>query len=564
VLPSGLSRDVSVAKPPVSPSLLPDSTNPPSPDRFPVLVIEDDEAIRKLSTRFLAGHGYAVSSASCAEDALEAMKLLEAPILVVDQNLPHMTGIELVETLRSARQDFEAVLVTAHADVDSLTRSLKAGFFQCVHKPFHNEDLLAAVSGAANRLWLRLDLRARKADLEKRNAELQATVKQLSEAHHQRVLGERLASIGRLAAGVAHEINSPLAAVIANLALMSEELGNGASTNMTQLSDMLHDAREAAERVRTIVRDLRTFSRVEEERVGAVDLRRTIDATINMVFNEIRHRARLVKDYGETAEVEANEGRLGQVVLNLLINAAQAIPEGNVASNEIRVVTRDRGDRVMLEVRDTGAGMSASVVERIFEPFFTTKPIGLGTGLGLSISHSIISAYGGEIEVESTGGSGSVFRVLLPRAKSRVSIRAVTPEPPPVRAGRILIVDDDAAILRALDRVLGKEHEVVTVTGAREALDRIARGERFDIILCDIMMPDMTGMDLYETLGQHWAEGPATMIFLTGGTFTPRARAFLDHVPNLRLIKPFEPKQLRTVIAERLAHPAVPPVGESV
>jgi nitrogen-specific signal transduction histidine kinase len=398
-------------------------------------------------------------------------------------------------------------------------------------------------------------LRARKADLEKRNAELQLTVKQLSEAHQQRVLGERLASIGRLAAGVAHEINSPLAAVIANLALMSEELGSGALPNMTQVNDMLHDAREAAERVRTIVRDLRTFSRVEEERVGAVDLRRTIDATINMVFNEIRHRARLVKDYGETSEVEGNEGRLGQVVLNLLINAAQAIPEGNVASNEIRVVTRDSGNRVMLEVRDTGAGMPPSVTERIFEPFFTTKPIGLGTGLGLSISHSIITSYGGEIEVESEVGVGSVFRVLLPRAKSTASIRPLTAEAPPARSGRILIVDDDAAILRALDRVLGREHTVVTVSAAREALDRMSRGERFDIILCDIMMPDMTGMDLYEALGQYWPEGPAAMIFLTGGTFTPRARLFLERVPNLRLIKPFEPKQLRTVIAERLARP---------
>lgn len=515
------------------------------------MLVEDDEGIRRLSARYLAGQGYGVVQADSAEHALELLKHLDSPILLVDHALPRMTGIELVETLRNSRKDFEAVLFTAHADVDVLTRALTAGFFRCVHKPFRNEDLRLAVAGAANRLLLRLHLRAGKAELERRNTELERVVQELREAQQQRIAGERLASLGRLAAGVAHEINSPLAAVIANLALMEEEHERGAPS-LHQLRDMLQDAREAAERVRTIVRDLRTFSRGEEDHVGAVDLRRTIDATINLVFNEIKHRARLVKDYGETKAVHANEGRLGQVVLNLLINAAQAIPEGDVGHNEIRIVTRDSGDRVLLEVRDTGEGMTPTVAERVFEPFFTTKPVGMGTGLGLSICHGIIKALGGEISVESSVGGGSVFRVYLPIAKSGSAAEAAPPSRTVTSSARILAIDDDDAIQRALKRVL-HGHDIVIVGNGREALEVLSSGERFDVIVCDLMMPEVTGMELYDEVAARWPEATSTIIFLTGGTFTPAARAFLDRVPNPKLTKPFQPEELRAMVAERVA-----------
>jgi len=519
-----------------------------------VLVVEDDASIRNLVTRYLSAQGYSVSAEGSAEGAFRALKRLQAPILLVDYSLPAMNGLDLVEALRGARHDFEAVLMTAHADVDSLSRSLTLGVFRCIHKPFHNADVLSAVAGAANRLWLRLDLRARKVELEARNAELEATVNELHKAQQERMLGERLASIGRLAAGVAHEINSPLAAVIANLALAAEEMSGPSDPSMRYVAEMLHDARDAAERVRTIVRDLKTLSRADEERVGAVDLRRTIEASINMVSNEIRHRARLVRDYGETAVVEANEARLGQVVLNLLINAAQAIPEGNVSRNEIRIVTATSGDRVMLEIRDTGGGMSPDVRDHIFDPFFTTKPVGVGTGLGLSICHGIISSYGGEIQVESVVGVGSVFRVFLPAAKSIVEDVHPAPAAASVRRARVLAVDDDPAMLRTLARVFAPEHDITTVLGARDALDRLANGEHFDVILCDLMMPDMTGMQLHEELSRTSPERASAVIFLTGGAFTPDAQAFFDRVPNLRIAKPFDLAQLRTIVADRVRH----------
>lgn len=537
------------------PSLLPDSTNPPSPDRFPVVVVEDDEAIRSLVARVLRSQGYIVHTEESSEKALVRLKALPPPILVVDKNLPGMTGIDLIETLRGARHDFEAVLMTAHADVDSLTRALHLGVFRCVLKPFHNEEISAAVSGSANRLWLRIDLRARKAELETRNAELEASLQKLHEAQQARMLGERLASIGRLAAGVAHEINTPLSSVIANLALLAEELPKfeRAGGPVREFEEMLRDAGAAAERVRIIVRDLKTFSRGDEERVGPVELRPLIEATINMAFNEIRHRARLVKDYGETSRVEANEARLGQVVLNLLLNATEAIPGGNEASHEIRILTRDDGNHVLIEVRDSGSGIPAEALERIFDPFFTTKPIGVGTGLGLSICHSIVTGFGGTIEVDSVVGEGTRVRVLLPRAHTPTLEPTAPIVPPIVRRARVLAIDDDRQLLRTIERVLGREHDVTSVAGGREALERLAGGETFDAVLCDLMMPDMTGMELHAELMKKSPETARSMIFLTGGTFTPEAQDFLDGVSNVRLTKPFDLKAMRQIVAERVS-----------
>jgi len=528
----------------------PDSTTPPSPDRYPVVVVEDDEAIRLLVARQLSAHGYRVIAEASAEKALATIEELPPPILVVDKNLTGMTGLDLVEALRKVRHDFEAILVTAHADVGSLSRSIELGFFRCLLKPYTSQDLIAAVSGAANRLFLRLDLREHRLELEARNAELETKVRELEEARHQRMLGDRLASIGRLAAGVAHEINTPLSTIVALLALMTEELGRGPSMDRAALRDMLADARQGADRVRAVVRDLKTLSRADEDRVGAVDLRQVIEATINMAFTEIRHRARLVKDFGETKQAHGNQARLGQVVLNLLLNAAEAIAEGDASRNEIRIVTRDDGpDRVVIEVRDTGSGIPQAVLERVFDPFFTTKPVGVGTGLGLSISHSIVKGYGGDITAESTPGKGSTFRVTLPAA-STVALEADGAEPPASKGTplRVLVVDDDALFLGVMRRVLGRDHEVVAITSAREALARMRAGDRFDAILSDLMMPDMTGMDFHAELARTGLADADAMIFLTGGTFTPSAQDFLDRVPNLRLAKPFDLQQLRALL----------------
>jgi PAS domain S-box-containing protein len=379
----------------------------------------------------------------------------------------------------------------------------------------------------------------------------------------QLMVSDRMASIGTLAAGVAHEINNPLAAVTANLDLALMEIGAvatrlGGAADLSELVDEIRDARTAADQVRNIVRDLKIFSRAEEDRRGPVDVHHVLDSSLRMAWNEIRHRARVVKEYGQVAPVLANESRLGQVFLNLIVNAAQAIAEGHADANEIRIRTRTHrgptGYTVLVELSDTGSGIPAAIRNKLFDPFFTTKPAGVGTGLGLAICHRIVTGLGGEIEVASDVGKGTTFRILLPVAEER----ADEPRPPPPaqtdgrRRGKILVVDDEKVVATAVRRVLGTDHDVKVLTSAQEALRRISSGERFDLILCDLMMPIMTGVELHSALTRAAPDQAACMIFLTGGAFTPRARAFLDEVPNPRLDKPFELATLRALVQDRL------------
>jgi PAS domain S-box-containing protein len=368
---------------------------------------------------------------------------------------------------------------------------------------------------------------------------------------------DRLVALGTLAAGVAHEINNPLTYVVAALAHLDEALGaapGGLSALATQEAlGVVADAREGAERVRLIVRDLSTLSRAEDARVETVELLPIIDFAIGMSRNELKHRARLVKDYGPIPPVLANAAKLGQVFLNLLINAAQAIPPGRVELNEVRVTTAtDPDGRARVEVRDSGVGVSPEVADRLFEPFVTTKRMGEGTGLGLSICRAVVCSLGGEITFEDAPERGSVFRVTLPAADPQ---QAAGPDSPTVepggasgRRGRLAVVDDEAGVRRALCRLLGTEHDLEEFENARELAERVVEGARYDAILCDLMMPDMTGMELFGVLRRVSPAQADAMIFMTGGTFTPEAQAFLIEVPNRRLEKPFEAGTLRALV----------------
>jgi PAS domain S-box-containing protein len=363
------------------------------------------------------------------------------------------------------------------------------------------------------------------------------------------VQADRLAALGTMAAGVAHEINNPLAYVMLNLDWIARKLVEGAHdpAAVEGLAEMLQEARQGAERVATIVHELRSFSRAEGETRRRVDLAAVVRSTIKLAAHEIRPRARIVTSLERIAPVWANEGRLEQVVLNLLLNAVHAVPESRPEANEISVSVRGDGDHhVVLEVSDNGEGIPLEVLPRIFDPFFTTKAAGGGTGLGLSICHGIVAALGGQITVHSVPGEGSTFRVSLPVAEeepetelsgspSDTAARSVPPGP----RARVLVVDDEVQIASTLRELLATDHEVVAVTGAREALGLIDAGHDFDVVFCDLMMPSMSGIDLYETLRSRGTGIERRIVFMTGGAFTTRAAEFLASVDNRRVEKPF-------------------------
>ncbi|MBI3073819.1 MAG: response regulator [Deltaproteobacteria bacterium] len=391
---------------------------------------------------------------------------------------------------------------------------------------------------------------------------------------------DRLATIGLMAAGVAHEINNPLAAAVGNLSFLASQVetlqrggkgsdaesdddGEGdlpAASQIAALVEPISDAREALERVRVITRDLKTFARSEEERKERVDVERVIEASLRIAWPEIKNRARLVKEYGAVQQIVANEARLGQVILNLVVNAAQAIPPGDRNRQQIRVRTKsDAKGNVVIRVSDTGCGITPENLGRIWEPFFTTKHRGEGTGLGLSICKRLVDEMGGTISVESAVGEGTTFTVHLPRAEEMRDAESERPakieNAGDLARARVLVVDDETGMGNAVRRLLEPRHSVVVVERGAEALDRLRRGEKFDVVLMDILMPEMNGIQLFARLREVSPTLAEHTIFMTGGMANAQVREFLESVANPRLEKPFDPKSLAVLVNERVSTP---------
>jgi CheY-like chemotaxis protein len=308
--------------------------------------------------------------------------------------------------------------------------------------------------------------------------------------------------------------------------------------------------REGAERVRDIVRDLKALSATSDDDFGPVDVARALDVAAATAQHEIRLRARLVKEYGAVPLAWASEGRLAQVFVNLLVNAAQAIPDGDATGNEIRITTYDAEGRIVVEIRDTGVGIAPEHLPRIFEPFYTTKAKGIGTGLGLSISHSIVTAHGGTITAERLTTGGTLFRVTL-RPSTEPPVREPSTRPVPREEGpraRVLLVDDEPMTARVIAELLSP-HDVTLAHSGREAIARLDDDVSFDAIVCDLQMNEGSGVDVYDYLCARQPHLSRRVIFTTGGAFTQRAQEFLDRCPQPVLEKPFDPARLASLVS---------------
>lgn len=509
------------------------------PKPLNVLIVEDNERDAALLVRELSRGDYDLKfeRVDTPEGLNAALDRQGWDIIFSDYSLPRFSAPAALSLVRGRGFDLPFIIISGTIGEETAVDAMRTGASDFMPK------------GALARLLPAIDR-------ELRDATARAERKNMRE---QLMISERMASIGMLSASVAHEINNPLAVISANLEFVLQRLeALGTEQKAGPLEDALQplrDAHEAAERVRHIVRDLKVFSRVSnEEQQGPVDIERVLESAVRMASNEIRHRASLVRDYADAPPVLGNEQRLGQVFLNLVVNAAQAIPEGRAGENWISLAIRpDGNDRVVVEVSDTGSGMSPDVVARIFDPFYTTKAEGVGTGLGLAICKRIITRFGGDISVTSRPGAGTTFRVSLQRAEvARPAAEPAAPQPAAARRGRILVVDDEPMLCKAVERMLSGEHDVTVVQSAVRALQLIDQGEQFDIILSDLMMPQMSGIELYAALQQKAPEAANKMVFMTGGAFSPEASAFLQRSSNPTIDKPFRFAALRQLMQDLL------------
>lgn len=504
-----------------------------------VLLIEDSPDDAQLLSLELLEQGYAASITRVDTAAGLARALDDEPwdVVLCDHRLPGMDALSALTQVQARGLDVPFIIVSNVITESSAIDAMRAGAHDFLYK-----DSLGKLGAIIERETCEAELRAERRRMQQ-----------------QLLLADRLSSIGMLAAGVAHEINNPLAYVLGNLEFALCRLTQGRALESSELSEMaqaLEQAREGSERIGRITRDLKVFcGGVAAATRGPVNVRRVMESSINIAWNQIRHRARLTRSFERVPVVIGDENRLSQVFLNLLVNAAQALPENHLVQNEIMVAIWSEAGKVLIEVQDTGRGMAPEELARAFEPFFTTKAPGVGSGIGLSICRSIVSEMGGEITCDSRSQVGTTFRVELPAQEALVYS---TPPPradlPAVPSTRILLIDDEPALCAVVRRVLRGEHEVVGLLDARQALELLERDAAFDVIICDIMMPYMSGIEFFENLRQRYPELTSRVVFMTGGAFHAPAQRFLRTLANPTLDKPFETRALQEAIAQVLSH----------
>jgi two-component system NtrC family sensor kinase len=433
-----------------------------------VLVVDDDPIlctqIKHLASKF-------VSEIRVAADGLEGLEIWRQwrpDVIVTDIFMPRMDGLAMSTAIKAEDPDAQIIVITSDQDSHNLRRALAIGVERYIIKPV-DMHLLADAIGKCVRDQQQLDelrltrqvaklteaLQVQLLDKQRAEEALQqektehlVLIKRLEDAHNQLLQSEKMASIGQLAAGVAHEINNPIGYVNSNLGALQQyvekllklisvyaqheaELASGSRSEIDALtgeidlaflqkdvSDLLTESLQGLQRVKRIVQDLKDFSHVGDSEMQWANLEEGLESTLNVVWNELKYKAEVIKDYGKLPEVECIPSQINQVFMNLLVNAAQSIKE----HGKITLRTRETGEFACIEIIDTGSGIPPEIIKRIFDPFFTTKPVGAGTGLGLSITHSIIRKHNGMIEVASEVGQGTTFRVFIPIKQKETSI----------------------------------------------------------------------------------------------------------------------------------------------
>lgn len=437
-----------------------------------ILIVDDEEPIRRLLSQILEKAGYQCRLVANAAEARACLKEDHFQVVLSDINMPGESGMDFIQYVRAEHPDTAAVIVSV-MDAPSLTAAaLEIGIHDYIVKPFHPKGVLISVKNVLHRRQLEIDNRTycenleqmvsdRTAALQKSKGEFEEALARLKDTQAHMIQSEKMASIGQLAAGVAHEINNPTGFVSSNLktlsdyerdfsplieqykrlvedlkdimarekccAALSEQVARIVALEdeidmdfiLGDMKSLIEESREGTERIKKIVLDLKDFAHPGEDKLQSADINQCLESTLNVVWNELKYKTTVTKAYGDLPIMQCYPHQLNQVFMNLLINAAQAIEK----KGEITVSTRADDGHVEIEISDTGAGISDENLSKIFDPFFTTKGVGKGTGLGLNVSYNIIKKHKGTLDVNSTVGKGATFKIRIPVSSEEQNVR---------------------------------------------------------------------------------------------------------------------------------------------
>lgn len=403
-----------------------------------VVLVDDDSDVRLSLQRIIAESGYETQAFDNGNDALSYLVDQGADLVLTDIRMPGMDGMELLDSVLALRADIPVILMTAFADISMTVAAIKIGAFDFILKPYDVGYVLKAVEKGVTFRRMRIAALQHQENLERA---IEERTRELQKAHALLLQSEKMALVGQIAAGVAHEINNPLGFISCNLESLRkfterllvflmeqsgaiakycpaeelariDELRSKSHINRIaeEVPEMVMESLEGVDRIKEIVSNLKGFARVDDKEFVATSVNETINKALNIVRNELKYVATMVADFGDISPLKCLPNQLAQVFMNLLVNAAQAI-EGH---GEIRIRTWQEEGNVFASITDTGCGIPDEVMEHIFEPFFTTKEVGKGTGLGLPICYDIIHKHSGEIVVSSMVGKGTTFTIRLP------------------------------------------------------------------------------------------------------------------------------------------------------
>ena len=367
------------------------------------------------------------------------------------------------------------------------------------------------------------------------------------ERRAQGVEADRMALLGMLAAGIAHDMNNPLTWVLTNLEYIRDKLPPNTVPNEVQLA--INEAHAGATRVNRIVQDLQGMSRFSNESPRAVNLQDILESALHIAQSQFNEQTHILRAYEEIPLTRGNRSQLGRVFLNLIVNAAQAVQSSEQNQPGLLTLRTYRASSTVTCVAfsDNGPGICPSRHQTIFEPFYTTKPDGIGTGLGLYICRRILETLGGTIAVESDGKTGTTFKVFLPIAPGQ-GIHQSAPRAPQRRprmaSMKILLIDDEPLIGRSVQRAL-HEHQITVVHSSQQAMRHLETHSHIDLIMCDVMMPGRSGIELYQDIVDRWPTLAPKIVFMTGGVVSLEEQGFLEGFANPHILKPFDARSLR-------------------
>jgi signal transduction histidine kinase len=554
-----------------------------------VLLIDDSPVVLETVGSLMEGWGHTVVTAERADLGLEALARSPFDVVVADVNMPGMDGLDLLAAVRARSTDIPVVMLSSATETRIVLRAIHAGAFDYVNKDDGLEPLGSAVRRALDHarlvqenrrlideqrrmnLWLENKVRERTLELEELNrhltterSELARALGALRETQSQLIQAEKMATIGLFTAGIAHEINNPLAFLLPDFEHLEQWVaayrsGRDPGEVMTSddLEQLLKDCRHGLQRIGRIVKQISVFAHQSPHDLARVELGSVVGTVFRMLDKETqRIRARLKTQAAESAAVRANADQLQQVLFNLTLNALQGLDPLRT-DGCVEIDAKTHGADIVISVSDNGRGIPTRNLERVFEPFFTTKKVGEGTGLGLSICRRLVQRMGGRLELTSREGVGTTAYLVLPAWEAAAGAAAEDPlagalaEPEdPSRRLLVAVVDDEPALLQAMKRMLSDDHEVVTFTEAVEAKEWLLFGPRPDLVFCDIMMPVLSGIDLFQEVTRAHPGLASRFVLLTGAAQGPEVDALLKK-PEVRVVeKPLERQNLLALCRE--------------